>query len=231
MYNIEILNPGQRKPNELTIDIAVELADGLHRITKIVFGNNELYFIPTTHEKNKLGIDLKTSYHGTGVIHIKLIRGKLKQATWKIDKGKSNLLEMKTLGESDPSQNQAPIYLWKGKGLPLNQIKGTQSIFERDSNTTSMVDLNLTASSYPLIERSKADYLFKIVPQISAWYTMDYYLIEPDNISSLQLYLDTYTERWRTDKRPLLLSSVRVDVFKNLYPWLGIAIIEFHDSK
>ena len=191
MTKITTLTPKQAKADQLTIDIVVKLASSLHRVSKLIYGKNELYLIPTTHKKGKPGIDLKTSYHGSGEIHSKLNRGKLRQATVKFGGGKTELLKIETLGEATPMAKDTAIILWKDKGTPLDQVKGSVQAYPKHNTGQTLTNIKLVAATYPVIEKSDADYVFEIDAQSTPWIDTSYFLVEPGNINALEECIET----------------------------------------
>jgi len=230
MTKIDIVKPQQARTDELTIDIAVKLSSGLHRVSKLRYGKDELYLIPTTHKKGKPGIDLKTSYHGSGEIHSKLTRGKLRQATFKFGGGKTELLGIETLGEATPTEKDTEIVLWRKQGTPLNSIEGAVEINPDQQGAQQTTNIAAVAANYPSLQKSDADYILEIDTESTPWIDTKYFLVQPGNVDALKERIKEITDRWndtntKVNWRPHEFMTVeKAELFTNLSPWLAIVL-------
>ena len=236
MTKITTLKPKQTKADQLNIDIVVKLASGLHRITELKYGRNELYIIPTTHRKGEIGIDLKTSYHGSGEIHGKLTRGKLRQATAKFEDGKAEPPQIDTLGEATPTDKDTEILLWKEQGTPLNSIKGVVEINPTQQGVQHMTNIAAVAETYPILHKSDADYVFGIDTQSVQWIDIKYFFVEPGNTDTLEEcikeLIDSYNNvKSKSNRLAHKFKSLEKAVlFNNMNPWLAIVLFKFSEK-
>ena len=235
MAKIVTLKPKQAKPDELTIDTVVKLESGLHRVSKHIYSNrngkSELYVIPLIRAKGKQ--PLKKSYHGTGQIHGKLARGKLKQATFKFGGGKTELLGIETLGEATPDSE---ILLWQEQGAPLNSIKGVMEL-NRNPGIQSYCNIAEVAKNYPNTQESKADYIFEIDVEPAPWIDIKHFLMEPGNVDILEERIKTIANDWNKIKSnpklprpPKYKYLEKAVIFTNLIPWFVIALFRLSDD-
>ena len=250
MTKLTILKPKTAKPDELTIDTVVKLESGLHRLSKHIYskknGKNELYVIPTMHLKGTQ--PLKTSYHGSGQTHSKLAIGKLKQANFKFDAGKTELLGIDTLGEATPDSD---ILLWQKQETALNSIKGVVEINPPQQGIIQMTNIAIVAATYPIVKKVRADYVFEIDGRSTQWIDMRRFFIEPDNENALEERIKELVDSYNAKSKSSLLvnkfKSVRKDVFftnlrlwpasvenavlfTNLSPWLAIVLFKFDEK-
>ena len=250
MTKITILKPKTAKPDELTIDTVVKLESGLHRLSKHIYskknGKNELYVIPTMRLKGTQ--PLKTSYHGSGQTHGKLAIGKLKQANFKFDAGKTELLGIDTLGEATPDSD---ILLWQKQETALNSIKGVVEINPTQQGILQMTNIGIVAATYPIVKKVRADYVFEIDGRSTQWIDMRGFFVEPDHENALEERIKELVDSYNAKSKSSLLvnkfKNVRKDVFftnlrlwpasvenavlfTNLSPWLAIVLFKFDEK-
>jgi len=229
MTKIITVKPEQAKADQLTIDIVVKLTSGLHRISKLRYGKNELYLIPTTHKKGKPGIDLHTSYHASGEIHGKLTSGKLRQVKFKFGGGKTEPPQIETLGEAITSARDTEILLWKEKRIPLNSIEGVIDVTLDKQGVQYASNIAVVATGYPTIQKSDADYTFEINAQSTPWVDIKYFFVEPSNVDALEGHIKDIIDRWgnvesKLTPLPKSKNLEKAVLFTNLNPWLAIVL-------
>lgn len=155
----------------------------------------------------------------------------MRQATVKFGGGRTELLKIETLGEATPMARDTAIMLWKDKGTPLDQVKGLVQAYPKHNTGQTLTNIKLVAATYPVIEKSDADYMFEIDAQSTPLIDTSYFLVEPGNTKALEECIETSMEKWGKSKRPELMSLVRAEVFTNLIPWLAIVLFEFSEKS
>ena len=228
--NINIIQPKQAKKDLLTIDIVVRLPSALHRVSKLIYGRNELFLIPTTHKSGKPGIDMHMSYHRSGEIHGKLTRGKLRQAIFKFGNGKSKLLKVETLGEATPTAKDSEILLWKKQGTSMDLIEDVLQVNADEQGTQGFINIEVVAATYPILQKSDADYIFEIDAKSTPWIDTKYFLIKPGKVDALKRCIKELVYKWNDTNTKLnwqhyeSMTVEKVELFTNLNLWLSIVL-------
>ena len=234
---INILKPKTAKQDKLNIDTVVNLPSGQHRIQNLKYDNKGLYYTPITHEKGVAGLDLHISYHPSGEIHCKLTRGKLRHATVKSSNGKTAPPQIETLGEATPTDKDTEIVLWTKQGTPLNEIKGVVEIIPAQQGAHEMTNIAAVDATYPVIQKSKADYIFEIDVEPTPWIDITHFFMEPGNVDILEERIKSIANNWNKIKSNPKLPQLpkfkyleKAVIFTNLIPWFVIALFRLSDK-
>ncbi len=222
MTQIAMLKPKTTKPNQLTIDIVVNLPSSIHRLSRLTYGTRALYDVPQTYKSPESHIDIHTSYHRDGEMHQVLTRGKLMESP-----------SERLIGKAEPHTKDRKCTLSQGKGQPWSSLKGVQRIASPFNVRPKFGNIEKMSSGYPVYRGSDADYLFEIDAKSlpSACIAIQYFLVETSNIKALEEATGKIVNSWKDGEtnvtwRPQEFITIeRVELFTNFSPWLAIVLI------
>ena len=209
LVNISVRKPETTDSNQLVIDIVVKLPP-IHYLTCLKYDGGGLYDVPPTWKE---GLDTHTSYEASGEMHSKLTRGNLM-----IYPGGQ------LLGKTKPKTNGKEIVLWQRKGQPWHSLKGIERCGPLENGAWGFFNIKPQAEGCHIYDYPHADYVYEIDAQSLPCEMVDieYFLVEPENISALQECVKKIIDSWVWPNE--LMTVERVELFANRSPWLAIVL-------
>ncbi|MBI2917970.1 MAG: hypothetical protein HYY01_08240 [Chloroflexi bacterium] len=213
MMNIVTIELKTATPDQLMVDIVVNLPSGRYHIGQLAYTKKGLYLVPLTYKATASPIDVHDSYHPGGEMHGKLTKGELL-----VYPGKQ------VLGKAKPHTQDKEALLWQRKGQPWDSLKGVERLSPHQKGAQGFASIEATAAGYPIISLSSADHVFEIEGHSlqSKMIDLAVYLVAEGNSKALE---DELCKNMAL--RPVSTGCVTVEkaeLFTNLNPWLAIVL-------
>ncbi|MFB0557393.1 MAG: hypothetical protein ACETVW_06045, partial [Dehalococcoidia bacterium] len=100
----------------------------------------------------------------------------------------------------------------------------------------SYINIVETAKGYPILQKSKADYIFEIDVQPTPWIDIKHFFVEPGSVNILKENVKSVVDSWNNIRsnlnlpRPKFKCLEKAVLFTNINPWLCIALFRLSDD-
>lgn len=128
------------------------------------------------------------------------------------------------LGKAQPHTKAKEVLLWQRQGQPWQSLEGVEKFALYPRGVVSFTNVRALAAGYPVYSYRDADYVFEIgverLPSGEAG--IEYFLVEPGNIATLERAIRESTGSWHIPRETLTLE--RAELFTDLSPWFAIVL-------